>query len=342
MMRLGGPQPQHDILHLPLLGGDVLAFRQVQPAGYVPVQVPGVPIPHASEVGVSPGAEARVLLQHPVFQIVPGLIARLGEVGNLVLLIAVLGQQLHGVEVHIRLQVPVRQVQALPPVIQRRPLLQLQPVAGDVPGSQHQGVGQGVFPLLHSLVRQTVDQVQADVVQPRLAAGGHGVLHLLPGVDPAQPPQGLVVRGLHPQGDAVEARPAQGPQSPPVPGAVGVGLQGDLRPVPDPALLLHGFQQGNKPLVAQIAGGAAAEIDGVHPVVLHLGGHLGDVPGQGRGIGVHLFLAMGQGVKIAIGALGLAEGNVQIQAQGAIAVDHRLFHISSPWAAGWSPRQTDS
>ena len=28
--------------------------------------------------------------------------------------------------------------------------------------------------------------------------------------------------------------------------------------------------------------------------------------------------------------------------QGAVAVDHRLFHISSPWAAGWSPRQTDS
>ena len=269
-------------------------------------------------------------------------VARLGEVGNLVLLIPVLAQQLHGVEVHIRLQVPVRQAQALPPVIQRRPLLQLQPVAGDVPGGQHQGVGQGVFPLLQGLVRQTVDQVQADVVQPGLAAGGHGVLHLLPGVNPAQPPQGLVIRGLHPQGDAVEARPAQGPQSPPVPGAVGVGLQGDLRPVPDPALLLHGFQQGNKPLVAQIAGGAAAEIDGVHPVVLHLGGHLGDVPGQGRGIGVHLLLAMGQGVKIAIGALGLAEGNVQIQAQGAVAVDHRLFHISSPWAAGWSPRQTDS
>ena len=210
-----------------------------------------------------------------------------------------------------------------------------------MPGSQHQGVGQGVFPLLHSLVRQTVDQVQADVVQPRLAAGGHGVLHLLPGVDPAQPPQGLVVRGLHPQGDAVEAPLPEGSCHFGGDGD-GVGLQGDLRPVPDPALLLHGFQQGNKPLVAQIAGGAAAEIDGVHPVVLHLGGHLGDVPGQGRGIGVHLFLAMGQGVKIAIGALGLAEGNVQIQAQGAIAVDHRLFHISSPWAAGWSPRQTDS
>ena len=74
---------------------------------------------------------------------------------------------------------------------------------------QVHGGGEVGLPPLHGLPRQTVDEVQGQVVDLRLAGGLHGGADLLHGVDPADLPQFLVAGGLHSQGDAVDARLSQ-------------------------------------------------------------------------------------------------------------------------------------
>ena len=58
------------------------------PSGHstdVPLQIPGIGLPPAAEVGVGPGSEAHILPAGLVLQVVAGLLPRLGEVGDLVL-----------------------------------------------------------------------------------------------------------------------------------------------------------------------------------------------------------------------------------------------------------------
>ena len=177
---------------------------------------------------------------------------------------------------------------------------------------QRHGIRQRALPALHGLPRQAVDQVETQVGQLRPPGRRHRLLHLLIGVDPADAPQQRVIGGLHPQRQTVEPGPPQGAQCFPVPGAVGISLQRDLR-VPDHVVPpLHRLQKPRQPGRPQIAGSAAAEVHRVH---LHPGGagrHLLQMPQQRRRVGVHFFLAVGQRVKIAVGALGLAEWNVDI------------------------------
>ena len=181
--------------------------------------------------------------------------------------------------------------------------------------SQGHGVRQRPLPVLHGLVRQTVDQVQTEIFDLRLPRRRHRLLHLLIGVYPPDAPQQRVIGGLHPQRQPVESRSPQLPQLAPVAGAVRIGLQRDLRAsghvVPPQHRLQKACQSGH----AQIAGGAAAEIHRVHLHTGSAGRHLLQMPHQRRGVGVHLLLAVGQGVKIAVGALGLAERDVDIQPQ---------------------------
>ena len=143
---------------------------------------------------------------------------------------------------------------------------------------------------------------------------------------PPDAAQQVVVRRLNAQRNAVEPRLPQRAQGLPVAGAVGVGLQCDLRVGGHMEPLFHGFQQVRQPLLPQIAGGAAAEIHGVHRVGGRQGGRLRQVGGtagrhllqmaqQRGGVGVHFLLAVGQGVEITVGALAFAEGDVQIQTQ---------------------------
>ena len=93
----GGAQAQHEILPFPLIRVHGLGFLQTQLPLEVSVQIPDIAVAHIAEVGIGPGAEAGVLLQEPVFQIVPGGKAGLGEVGDLILLVAALFQEFHGV-----------------------------------------------------------------------------------------------------------------------------------------------------------------------------------------------------------------------------------------------------
>ena len=189
-------------------------------------------------------------------------------------------------------------------------------------GAQVHGGPEVVLPALQGLVRQTVNEVQRHVGDLGLPGGGHGVADLLEGVDAAQAAQLLVVGGLHPQGDAVEAPAAQGAERLPVPGGVRVGLEGDLGVFVQVVVLFHGLEQAAQPLGAQVGGGAAAEIHRVHPVALRPGGSLGQVGAQGLHIFVHPCLGPGQGVKVAVDALAFAKGHVDIQAQGQLLGFH--------------------
>ena len=187
---------------------------------------------------------------------------------------------------------------------------------------QRHGGAKGVLPCRHRLTRQAVDQIKAQIVKTGHPGRRHRREHLIPRMYPADAAQKAVVRRLHAQRNAVEARPAQRAQRLPVPGAVGVGLQRDLRAGGHMIALFHGFQQLCQPLFPQIAGGAAAEIHRVRRVGGAARRHLLQMADQGGGIGVHLFLAVRQGVKIAIGALTFAKRDMEVQSQ-------RLFHQAS-------------
>ena len=284
------------------------------------------------------GAEAGILLHVPVFQVVAGGKARLGKVGYLVLLIAVLRQNRDGVEIHIRLGIVVREALAVPAVIQGRAGFQLQAVAGDMLRGQGDDGGEGVLPLLHGLARQAVDQVHTEVFEPGLPHGGHGLLHLGKGMDAADGAKQAVIRRLNAQRYPVEARPTQRTQGLDVTGGVRVGLQRDLGVAGHRAALAEGPQQLCQAVRSQIAGGTAAEVHRVHPMGSSAGRDLLDMAQQGGGIGVHLLLAAGQRVKVAVGAFLAAEGDVDIEPERGFF----FLHISVPEAAVWSQRRKSS
>ena len=181
---------------------------------------------------------------------------------------------------------------------------------------QGHGGGQVLHPPLLGLARQAVDQVQGQIFDLGLSGGLHRLPHLLRCVDPADGLQFLIAGGLHPQGDAVEPRPPQGPEGLPVSGRIRVGLKGDLRVLSHMVPLFDDLQDFAQPLFPQIAGGAAAEIHGVHRVGGRQGGRLRQMDAEGVGISVHAALAAGQGVKIAVNAFSFTEGNMDIQPQG--------------------------
>ena len=75
-------------------------------------------------------------------------------------------------------------------------------------------------------------------------------------------------------------------------------------------------------LLSQPGGGAAAEVDGVHLMGGGVGGDLRQLAAQDGDIAVHLPLAVGQGVEVAVDALALAEGDMDIQPKGLVLFFH--------------------
>ena len=262
---------QHDVLEIPGQRLPCLGLGQHQLAGDVAVYVPDVGEADAAHVGVRARAEAGVLVHVPVFQVVPGGEAGLGEVGDLVLLVAVLGQKLHSAEVHLRLLVVVGKRLLRPAEVQRRALLQLQAVAADMLRVQDQHLRQRIQPLIQRLTRQAVDQVHAQIADAGSADGLGRLPDLVEGVDTPDAAQQVVIGGLDAQGDAVHPGPAQGAQGLYVTGGVRVGLHGDLRVAADIVPLADGLEDGLETGRAQVGGRAAADI---HRVRL-MGGGLG-------------------------------------------------------------------
>ena len=306
---------QHDVLEVTGQCFLRLGFGQQELTGYVAVYIPDVGEAHAAQVGVRARAEAGVLVHVPVFQVVAGGEAGPGEVGDLVLLIAVLGQGVHGGEVHLRLLVIVGERLLLPAEVEGRALLQLQAVAADVLGVEGQHLRQRVQPLIQRLTRQAVDQVHAQVADAGLADGLGRLFDLVEGVDAPDAAQQRVVGGLDAQGDAVHPGAAQGTQGLYIAGGVRVGLHGDLRVTAEAVAFADGREDGLEAGCAQVGGRAAADIHRVYQMGGGLGGDLLQMAHQGGGVSVHFLLAVGQGVKIAVAAFLPAEGDVDVQPQ---------------------------
>ena len=142
-------------------------------------------------------------------------------------------------------------------------------------------------------------------------------------------PQGFelgVVVGLDADGDAVEPRPAKLFQGLGIDG-IGVCLQGDLGVLGQAEAPVDLGEDADEPLVAEEAGGAAAEVDGVHLIAHHPLGALADV-GEHRlevevhGLAVH---AAAQGVEVTVFALAPAEGHVDIDAQRPPEILHGIL-----------------
>ena len=281
------------------------------------------------------GAEAGVLPQLPVLQVVPGLIAQPGEVGDLILEEAEAPGGLHRGEIHLRLLLVPREARRLPPGVEGRALLHLQAVAGEVLGRQGDGGLQVPLPTLQGLVGQAVDEVQGEVIELGLPGGVHRLADLVHGMDPADLPELGVVRRLHTERDPVEPRLAESPQGPPVPGGVGVGLQGDLGVLRHMVALVDAFQNLPQPLLPQEGGRAAAEVDRVHAVLRRLRGGLRQVGEEGLAVGVHPLLAAGEGVEIAVAALLAAEGDMDVKPQGLGFVHKSLPHGRSRVSDGF-------
>ena len=196
------------------MGDQVLAFQQLaalQHALLVSVQVPDPGVAPAAEVGVGPRTKADIGPQQPIAQVVPGGEARLCKVGDLILLIARLGQPVHRPQVHVGLGVVVGEdLSGRHAGGEGGALLHLQPVAGQVLRPQGQGVLHRLLPAGEGLTGQAVNQVQREVLKARPPNGLYGGGGLLRRVNAANLPQLLAAGGLHPQGDAVKPRPPQG------------------------------------------------------------------------------------------------------------------------------------
>ena len=136
--------------------------------------------------------------------------ALLGEVGDLILAVAEALKHLHGVQIHVSLHIVVRQIGAVLVVVERRTGLHFETVAGDVLRLERGHGVQRLHPLLLGLIGQAVHEIHRHIVKSGLAGRGDGLHRLGVGVGAAQSLEKLVLVGLHPEGDPVEARMVQG------------------------------------------------------------------------------------------------------------------------------------
>ena len=151
----------------------------------------------------------------------------------------------------------------------------------------------------------------------RMLVGGDG---LGIGMGAAQLFENFVIVALDTQAHTVEALGFQ-PVQQPVRHGVRVGLKGDLRIGGYVKIPANGRQNDGQRVRAKIAWGAAAEIDGVHPVAGAKGPRLFQMGADGIQVAVHqLVILAGHGIEVAILALAAAEGNVNVDPQGGFVV----------------------
>ena len=253
----------------------------------------------------------------------PADIAILCEIRNFILVVAELFERLHGVEIHVRLRVVVRQVGAGAVLIELRARLDLEPVAGNMVRLEIDHIAQRLHPLLACLVRQAEHQIDRNVVEASPARHRDCLLRLLVIVGSAQSLQLLVDVRLHADGNAVEASPAQLRQHRKR-HRVRICLQRDLRVAAD---VEAAVDFGKNP--AQTRGSkerrrAAAKVDGVYLIAHGAGRGLADVRNHRVEIARHQLLAAraGDGVEIAVFAFAAAKGNVDVDAETLFPAFH--------------------
>jgi hypothetical protein len=127
---------------------------------------------------------------------------------------------------------------------------------------------------------------------------------------------------LHPQRDAIKARPFQ-------PGytlsihTVRVALHGDLRGFAHGKGSPKGSQQLTQASLTVIGGRSTTKIDGVHLIVLQQGAGGLDMEKERLLIAIHPFLLTCQRVEVTVITFAAAKGNVNIDTQN-------LAHDSTP------------
>ncbi|MNZ48643.1 hypothetical protein D3C78_663910 [compost metagenome] len=260
------------------------------------------------------GAYAEEVAEGPVIEVVPRAQAAPGIGGDLVLGVAVLGQQGLAGLLDVPEDVVLRKLRRLAPEHCVR--LHGQLVPGQVRRRLGDGDAQVVQGIVDGLVREAVHQVEVEVVEAGAARHVGGADRFLAVVDA---PQGLELgrlEALHADGQAIDAELAVGGELGLFEGA-GVGFEGDLDVAGEGHPLLDAVQQPADGIGAEQAGGAAAEEDGGQLAAVDVAQVLLQVIEQGIYVG--FFRQLGAGgvrVEVAVGALAHAPGDMDVQSQG--------------------------
>ncbi|MNF68715.1 hypothetical protein D3C84_505800 [compost metagenome] len=244
----------------------------------------------------------------------PCRLAGLGVGGDLVLGVAVLGQQGLAGFLDVPENVVLGHHGRLVPEHGIR--LHRQLVPGQVGRALGDGKAQIAEGILDGLVRQAVHQVQVEVGETGGARHVGGADGLVTVVDAPQGLELFRLEALHADRQAVDAQRPVVAELGLLEGA-GVGFQGDFDIAGEGYAPFHAFEQTAQGLGREQAGGAAAEEDRAQRPAMHSGQVLVEVGEQG--VDVLLFRQRrpgGVGVEVAVGALLHAPGDVDIQRQG--------------------------
>ena len=287
-------------------------------AGHVANRRLHVGEPVAAQERVSTRADAQVRDIPPIGDVVEALHAGPRPVGDLVVVQARPGERLVCPLVHVRGQ--VRVLLGEQPVglllVEGRSFLQRQRVRRDVLGSCADDALDVPLPCLHALVGQTVHQVRAEVVKSSLLNRRQRCERLRRTVPPTQHAQLGVVQRLHAQADAVYACLPEGRKALDG-GVVGVHLCRDLRARCDGEGVDDRRQEACHLGWREHGRCAAAQEHRVHRGVFEGFSPNANLALQRREVGWQQVVDAGVGVEVAVGALGLAEGDVDVQGDAA-------------------------
>ena len=200
------------------------------------------------------------------------------------------------------------------PVLHGRAVFQGQAVHRHVRRRELAGALQSAPPLFESLVGQPVHQVDAHVVEAGVRGEGVCVGGLLGRVPSPEQPQQSVVESLHADAQAVDAA-AQVCRQLALAKVAGIGLECDLGVRAHPERATHRGHHLFYAFGGQIRGSAAAEEHaGQRRAAQGVAPH-GDFPAQCVAVRRNQRLNGRVGVEVAVGALGLAEGYVDVEGE---------------------------
>ena len=153
---------------------------------------------------MSAGADAHVVAERPIIEIVPAARALARVRGHFVLHEAGRGEQFLPVALDLPGCILVRQRRRAR--MKYRAGLEGQLIVGDVRGVQRAGNAHVVERFLERLFRQRVHQIEVEIIEPRGAQFVDRALRILGRVNAAQPLERARREALRAERDAVDAR----------------------------------------------------------------------------------------------------------------------------------------
>ena len=274
-----------------------------------------VPAAAPSAEGVGGRTQANIRLALPVSAVVDGLVSGLGEIGNLVVVVAG-GAELPAQQVVLGAADLVRGFlvfAVFQPHGQHAVSLHRELVAGDVLRIQGQGLVDGLFPDGVREIAQAEDEVDADVVEsrfPEQAEGFPGACGVVPAVHPLQE---VVVEGLHAHADAVHAQLPEAFQvgEALLDDVVRVDFHGEFLVGAAVAAFFQGDQDAGKVCERKHRGCSAAEVKGIGLSIHFLFAPAYLFAQLVRVTAIHAFLR-DLGVEVTVRAKAFAKRNVDV------------------------------